>query len=225
MLILISYGNKSFPIFKIGDPTHIQLKPKETYCLRIYSQKSEIQRQREKWKEEEVSLVPLERDNLIILQFSRKPEGSNSEPKLPEGAQSLLLRAEFKVDNDGIVPKIIRWPFRIEKESAQPESALNVAELLERLHKENRHSDYQIFRIPLLVAPRKNKIFFLIFSIIGTIFIQELFEYMMMRFFPNTESLGDLFYQQGIILFLFAGFLYILFSLYGFFVRHSNLDD
>ncbi|MEK7482970.1 MAG: hypothetical protein AABZ60_01420 [Planctomycetota bacterium] len=205
--------------FKIDKPSRIQLKPNEIYTLRIYIDLS-VSAKDGIFGEEEIVLNPIERDNLVVLQFFRYPDKNSFEPKLPQHAGLLLLRAEFKVDNDSLFPKIIRWAFRIEKNPLRTE-AIHV---LQGVNTE-RSLSYRTCRISLLVAPRFHKKILFIVSIIGTIFIAEFYDFFTEKMFQSTSEWGSWFFHQFLIYFVLALILLLVLSIYGVIMSRFNTGD
>ncbi len=90
------------------------------------------------------------RNDIIVLTRSDTTESiQNTE----QDGRILLRRFKFKVDNDLPVPKVIRWAFAWED-----------------------GKEYQTFRISLHVKPRFKSVLYLLSSLVGVLFMTEIFE-------------------------------------------------
>lgn len=173
MIVTIYQDNKLQANFTLGEAPRIVLKPQTMYCLRIYAKEA---------NEEKIHLVPMEQSNLVVLRLSdQEPHGPNR-PPLPDKALRLLLLAQFKLDNNSAIPKVVRWAFRME-DNFLPEMEpieQNIVTVLQMLH---ARRDFSCRRIPLFVGPKGRSQFFVILSLVGAILLSEVYD-----FFKNPET-------------------------------------
>ncbi len=81
-----------------------KLSPRGQYTIRLYREGDEPVRA---WK-------PEDRPDLLVLERT-DDRAELFEPAPPPGTSGLAYRVRFEVDNDGALPKLIRWRFQSEK--------------------------------------------------------------------------------------------------------------
>ncbi|MGE0433322.1 MAG: hypothetical protein AB7K09_23045 [Planctomycetota bacterium] len=119
-------GEARAHMFYSGHRCVRRLRPDTTYWLRL-------------WREPDEPVLtwdPQPRDDLTVLEFSRRPAVGEVKPA---GALELICRMKFEVYNDALVRRISRWGFR----SSQADQ-------------DDDDNTWTTWRLPLEVLPRRS---------------------------------------------------------------------